>query len=82
MGRANLILDRYIGRLNGPQTLGRGVGFWLGTLLVLVAMALLPHMLSRYQVINFSNLMISGLLALSLCLIWGYCGILSRRVKA
>jgi len=71
------ILDRCLGRLNGPQTTGRGIAFWLGSLVVVAAMALLPQILSRYQVISFSNFMISGLLALSLCLIWGYCGILS-----
>ena len=54
-----------------------GFGYWLGWLIVVAGLALLPQALSRYQVINFSNFMISGLLALSLCLIWGYCGVLS-----
>lgn len=70
-------IDRWFGRLNGPQTTGRGPVFWLGSLLVVLALVLLPQVLSRYQVITFSNFMISALLALSLCLIWGYCGILS-----
>jgi ABC-type branched-subunit amino acid transport system permease subunit len=70
-------LDRWLGRLNGPQTTGRGAAFWLGSLVVILGFAFLPQFLSRYQVITFSNYMISALLALSLCLIWGYCGILS-----
>lgn len=70
-------LDRWLGRLNGPQTTGRGVAYWVGSLAIMLALALLPQFLSRYQVITFSSFMISGLLALSLCLIWGYCGILS-----
>lgn len=70
-------LDRYLGRLNGPQTLGRGPLFWGGFVAVVVALLLSPEFLSRYDIINFSNFLISGLLALSLCLIWGYCGILS-----
>jgi ABC-type branched-subunit amino acid transport system permease subunit len=70
-------LDRWLGRLNGPQTTGRSIAFWLGSVAVILAFALLPQVLSRYQVISFSNFMISGMLALSLCLIWGYCGILS-----
>ena len=45
--------------------------------MVILWFAFLPQFLSRYQVITFSNYMISALLALSLCLIWGYCGILS-----
>jgi branched-chain amino acid transport system permease protein len=51
--------------------------FWLGFLVLVVLVFLSPEVLSRYQIINFSNFLISGLLALSLALIWGYCGILS-----
>jgi ABC-type branched-subunit amino acid transport system permease subunit len=71
------LLRRWLGHLDGPQTIGGGVGYWLGWLIVVAGLALLPQALSRYQVISFSNFMISGLLALSLCLIWGYCGVLS-----
>jgi branched-chain amino acid transport system permease protein len=70
-------MDRFMGLLNGPQTLGRGPGFWIGFLVVVGFAVLLPEMVSRYQVIKSSNLLISGFLALSLCLLWGYCGILS-----
>jgi branched-chain amino acid transport system permease protein len=70
-------LDRWLGRLNGPQTMGSGPVFWLGFLALVAVMAALPNWVSRYQIINFSNFLISGLLALSLALIWGYCGILS-----
>ncbi|MGD9536374.1 MAG: branched-chain amino acid ABC transporter permease [Alphaproteobacteria bacterium] len=70
-------LDRWLGPLNGPQTLGRGAPFWLCFVAVVALLAVAPSFLSRYDVINFSNFLISGLLALSLALIWGYCGILS-----
>ncbi len=63
--------------LTGPQTLGRGPLFWSGFLLVMIVLALAPQYLSRYEIILFSNFFISGFLALSLCLLWGYCGILS-----
>jgi ABC-type branched-subunit amino acid transport system permease subunit len=76
-GQRGSVLDRYLGRLNGPQTLGRGIPFWLGFVLLLVALTLAPRVLGRYEIINFSNFLVSGLLALSLSLIWGYCGILS-----
>lgn len=62
---------------NGPQTLGRGPAFWLGFAAILALIAASPLFLSRFQIINFSNFLIFGLLAMSLCLIWGYCGILS-----
>ncbi len=57
--------------------MGRGPVFWWGFLAVLVVLALAPQYLSRYEIILFSNFLISGFLALSLCLLWGYCGILS-----
>lgn len=71
------VLDKYLGRLNGPQTIGRGVPFWACFLAVVATLALCPETLSRYELINFSNFLISGFLALSLCLLWGYCGVLS-----
>ena len=70
-------LLRWLGRFDGPQTIGSGPVYWFSWLVIVAGLALLPSELSRYQVINFSNFMISGLLALSLCLIWGYCGVLS-----
>lgn len=63
--------------LDGPQTLGRGPVYWAVVAVVVLVLALVPEFVSRYQLITFSNFLIYGLLALSLCLIWGYCGILS-----
>ncbi len=77
MANAATRLDRWLGPLNGPQTMGRGVPFWLCFIAAVVVLAIAPNFLSRYDIINFSNFLISGLLALSLGLIWGYCGILS-----
>ena len=71
------VLDKYLGRLNGPQTIGRGVPFWTCFLAVVAVLAISPEFLSRYEIINFSNFLISGFLAMSLCLLWGYCGVLS-----
>ena len=70
-------LDKYLGPLNGPQTMGRRLPFWLGFITIIVLLALAPEYLRRYDIINFSNFLISGFLALSLSLIWGYCGVLS-----
>jgi len=63
--------------LDGPQTLGSGPVFWAVVAVLVAALFLMPQFVSRYQLITFSNFLIYGLLALSLCLIWGYCGILS-----
>lgn len=67
----------FLQRLNGPQTLGNSAWFWGFTLALIVIAAVLPNFISRYQVITTSSFFISAILALSLCLIWGYCGILS-----
>ncbi len=69
--------SRIIAALNGPQTLGNSAFFWIFAILVLIVAIFFPFYASRFQVITASNLAISSLLALSLCLIWGYCGILS-----
>ncbi len=57
--------------------MGRGPLFWGGFVAVVLLFALAPQYLSRYEIIQTSNFMVSGFLALSLCLLWGYCGILS-----
>jgi ABC-type branched-subunit amino acid transport system permease subunit len=62
---------------NGPQTLGNSRSFWIFWLIAVVAFALLPCFASRYQVLTASDFLISAILALSLCLIWGFAGILS-----
>jgi ABC-type branched-subunit amino acid transport system permease subunit len=67
----------WLGRLNGPQTLGNSRFFWVGFLVVLALLVCLPFYASRFQTINASNIAISSILAMSLCLIWGYGGILS-----
>jgi branched-chain amino acid transport system permease protein len=68
---------RFLATLNGPQELGRSAGFWLAFVVVIGICAVSPTFLSRWQLLNFSNFLTSLFLALSLCLIWGYGGILS-----
>lgn len=77
MVRQRSVLDRYLGPLNGPHTMGRGVAFWVGFVIVVAVLASFPEYMRRYDIINLSNFLISGFLALSLSLIWGYCGVLS-----
>ena len=70
-------LRRVLGGFDGPQTLGRGVRFWVAFACVLGTLALAPLYVGRFQVINLSNFLVFGLLALSLSLVWGYCGVLN-----
>ena len=62
---------------NGPQTLGKGPVFWAAFVVAVGAFAVVPSFLDVFTVLKLSNFLVFGLLALSLSLIWGYCGILS-----
>lgn len=75
-GETNIVLHA-ARKLNGPQTLGNGPFFWIFLIFGIAALIALPFLTSRYQVMNASNMLISSILAMSLCLIWGYGGILS-----
>jgi urea transport system permease protein len=63
--------------LDGPQTLGRGRAFWAWFLVVLAAALVYPVFADSYDVGNFSYFLIWIFMALGLCLMWGYGGMLS-----
>ncbi len=71
------LIRRAARKLNGPQTLGNSPFFWACLILGIALLIALPYLASRYQVMNASNMLISSILAMSLCVIWGYGGILS-----
>lgn len=66
-----------LAKLNGPQTLGNGRGFWIGFLVVLAASLVYPLFADPYDVGNFGYFLIWIFMAAGLCLIWGYTGMLS-----
>lgn len=63
--------------LDGPNTRGTSDRFWTGFGLAVFALILYPLVASTYAVANASLFLLYAILALSLCVIWGYCGILS-----
>jgi urea transport system permease protein len=63
--------------LEGPQTLGRGKLFWGCFLVVLAAALSYPIFADSYDVGNFAYFLIWIFMALGLCLMWGYGGMLS-----
>jgi ABC-type branched-subunit amino acid transport system permease subunit len=77
MRRLSLSFIRFGRAFNGPQTLGNSRMFWTCWLVVVIALVAFPLLASRYNVLTASNFLISTILAMSLCLVWGYCGILS-----
>lgn len=75
--RIDAALDRVLGVINGPLEPARSAPFWAGFVAVVIVLALMPELLSRYELLNFSNFLTNIFLALGLCLIWGFSGILS-----
>lgn len=63
--------------LEGPQTLGKGLGFWSCFALVLTAACIYPLLADGYDVGNNVYFFNWAFMALGLSLIWGYGGSLS-----
>lgn len=63
--------------INGPQTVGNGRFFWICFFAVLAAALAYPMFADSYDVGNFAYFLIWVFMALGLCLMWGYCGMLS-----
>lgn len=68
---------RVIGLLDGPNEPARGLVFWLLFGVALIVAAAAPAFMSRFEILNTSNFLINGFVALGLGLIWGFAGILS-----
>jgi urea transport system permease protein len=63
--------------VNGPQTLGTDRTFWLSFMAVLAVVLAYPMFADAYDVGNMAYLLIWVFMAMGLCLVWGYGGILS-----
>jgi len=63
--------------LNGPQTLGNGPRFWIGFVVALALALAYPLVASPYDVGNAAYFLIWIFMALGLCLMWGYGGVMS-----
>jgi urea transport system permease protein len=72
-----LRLIQLLSRINGPQTHGRGIGFWIPFTLVLMAAFAFPMFSDDYTTGNAAYFLTWLFMAAGLCLIWGYGGTLS-----
>ena len=68
---------RWLSRLEGPQTMGRGPAFWVAAGAVLVAAIAYPAFADDWTVGNAAYFMVWSFMAMGLCVVWGYCGALS-----
>jgi len=63
--------------LNGPQTPGTTRAFWIPFLAVLAGALIYPVFADSYDVGNMAYLLIWVFMAMGLCLVWGYGGMMS-----
>jgi len=67
----------WLARLEGPQTMGRGPGFWVAMALLLLAACIFPAFSNDFTVGNIAYFMVWTFMAMGLGVVWGYCGSLS-----
>jgi len=67
----------FLGAVNGSNTYGNSRAFWVAFAVGLVGVFAYPLLTGSYKAGQASLYLLYGFLALSLCFIWGYCGILS-----
>ncbi len=70
-------LARWFSRLEGPQTIGHGAGFWALFVLVVVAACAYPLFADGWTVGNAAYFLVWTFMAMGLSVIWGYAGALS-----
>jgi branched-chain amino acid transport system permease protein len=70
-------LSLWLSRLEGPQTMGRGKGFWAAFGLAVLAAAAYPLFADGWTVGNTAYFLVWTFMALGLSVIWGYAGALS-----
>jgi urea transport system permease protein len=70
-------LSIWIGRLEGPQTVGGGPAFWAAFAVVTAAAIAYPLFADAWTVGNTAYFFVWTFMAMGLCIVWGYCGALS-----
>lgn len=68
---------RLLRLLGGPEDIGQSVWFWLGFAVVALGFLLYPLQASEFGASNVAYYLLNIPMALGLCLLWGYCGVLS-----
>jgi branched-chain amino acid transport system permease protein len=68
---------RLIHLITGNEDLGRGSFFWGGFLLIFAVFLAVPTVFTQFETYNLGFYLLNIPMALGLCLLWGYCGVLS-----
>lgn len=70
-------MANFLKLLNGPEDIGRGPAFWAIFAAIVALFIAIPLYLSEFAAYNVSFYLLNIPMALGLCLLWGYCGVLS-----
>ncbi len=68
---------KYLSLLTGPEDIGQSRLFWIVFVLLVLNFVLGPLWMSEFEASNVSYYLLNLPMALGLCLLWGYCGVLS-----
>lgn len=63
--------------ITGEEDIGSGPLFWGAFLLMVLVFLAVPTFLTEFEAYNISFYILNIPMALGLCLLWGYCGVLS-----
>ncbi|MET0530573.1 MAG: branched-chain amino acid ABC transporter permease [Microvirga sp.] len=63
--------------LTGPEDIGQSSAFWICLCLAIVGLAAYPAFVGEFEVSNVAFYLLNIPIALGLCLLWGYGGVLS-----
>ncbi|MFP8952272.1 ABC transporter permease subunit [Natrialbaceae archaeon A-arb3/5] len=76
-GSSTSIGQRLRAPFEGPNTLGNSNGFWGSFIVAVLLLASYPVLFGTYAAESRSVFLVYALLGVSLCFVWGFCGILS-----
>ena len=68
---------KYLALLTGPEDIGQSRLFWAVFALLVLNFLAGPLWMSEFEASNVSYYLLNLPMALGLCLLWGYCGVLS-----
>ena len=70
-------MKRVLELVTGPEDIGQSRLFWFVFCLFVIGFLLYPTQVSEFRATNVAFYLLNIPMALGLCLLWGYCGILS-----
>jgi ABC-type branched-subunit amino acid transport system permease subunit len=70
-------MNRTLALITGTEDIGSSGAFWIGIGLTVLALLAYPAVASEFEAGNAAYYLLNIPIALGLCVLWGYCGVLS-----